>query len=114
MKSIIALLAVVGTLSACAQQPGQIAAAPVTQGAHDRLSCKQIASELYVTQSRLGQLSAAQQAEANKDAAWVAGGALLFFPAMIVAAAGEDHAADIAKLKGDEQSLMSSKIRKGC
>ncbi len=114
MKKIIALTAIFASLSACASQPSQIAPSRIAHGTHDNLSCKEINKRLYMTQTTLGQLSAAQKAEADKDAAWVAGGALLFFPAMVVAAAGEDYSGDIARLKGDEISLTSSKMLKSC
>ena len=101
-------------LSACAQQPSAIAPAEVSRSAYSGASCRTLTSQLYSVETQLGELSAAQRAEANKDAAWVAGGALLFFPAMAVAAAGEDHAGEIATLKGQKNALNEQMIYSNC
>ena len=69
---------------------------------------------MYSTETKLGQLSAMQKAEANKDAAWMAGGALLFFPVMALAAAGEDHAGDIARLKGERNAINEQMLVSNC
>ena len=101
-------------ISACAQQPSAIAPADVSRDAFAGTSCKSLAAQLYSTETKLGHLSAAQKAEANKDAAWVAGGALLFVPAMAVAAMGEDHAGEIATLKGEKNAISSQMIAQSC
>ena len=92
----------------------KIAAAEVSRSAYSNTSCKTLSKQLYTVETRLGNLSAAQKAEANKDAAWVAGGALLFFPAMIVAATGEDHAGEIATLKGKKNAISEQMIMSNC
>lgn len=113
-------LAVLGTLaattliSACAQQPDAIAPASISRGAYSGASCRSLQTQLFTVESRLGELSAAQSAEANKDAAWVAGGAILFFPAMAVAAAGPDHSGEIATLKGKRNALSAEAVASGC
>ena len=108
--AILAALA----LSACAQQPSAIAPAEVSRSVYSGVGCTTLAKQLYSVETRLGELSAAQSAEANKDAAWVAGGALLFFPVMAVAAAGEDHAGEIAKLKGEKNALREQMLISNC
>ncbi|WP_129590258.1 hypothetical protein [Roseovarius nitratireducens] len=60
------------------------------------------------------ELSAAQTSAANADTAWVTGGALLFFPVMAVAAAGPDHADEIASLKGQRNALREQTVASGC
>lgn len=114
-KSIIlGATAATAFLSACAQQPNNIVAAEVSRDAYSGASCRSLQTELFSVETKLGELSAAQTSAANADAAWVAGGALLFFPAMAVAAAGPDYAGEIASLKGQKNALRSQMISSGC
>jgi hypothetical protein len=101
-------------LAGCAQQPDQIVAADVSRQAYSGASCRSLQTQLFSVETKLGELSAAQTSAANADAAWVAGGALLFFPAMAVAAAGPDHAAEIASLKGQRTALREQMIASSC
>lgn len=116
MKKSTALGAIVSAtlLSACAQQPDRIVAADVSRAAYDGVSCRSLQTQLFSVETKLGELSAAQTSAANADAAWVAGGALLFFPVMAVAAAGPDHAGEIASLKGQRNALREQTIASGC
>lgn len=116
MKTVVLVAPIIAAalVSGCAQQPSKIAAAEVNRSAFIASSCRTLSSHLYSVETKLGQLSAAQKAEADKDAAWVAGGALLFFPAMAVAAAGEDHAGEIAKLKGQKNAISEQMIISNC
>jgi len=107
-------IAIAATLAGCAQNPDAIQAADVSRSAYNGVSCQTLRAELYETESGLGQLEAAQRAERNKDTAWVTGGALLFFPAMVVAAAGEDHTTEIARMKGERNAMRSAMISRGC
>ena len=85
MKKMMTALSAIVAVSACAQQPTSIAPAEVSRSGYAGASCNSLRTELYETETKLGQLSAAQSAEASKDAAWVAGG-LLLWPAASVAA----------------------------
>ncbi len=109
----VALVSVMA-LSACAQQPDAITPAEVSRSAYSGIGCQTLTRQLYSVETRLGELSAAQTAEANKDAAWVAGGALLFFPVMAVAAAGPDHAGEISRLKGQKIALDEQMLHSQC
>ena len=111
-KSIFAMSALV-VVSACAQQPNAIAPAEVSRSAYTGNSCQSLRTSLYQTETKLGQLSAAQSAEASRDAGWVAGG-LLFLPVALVAAGGPDHSGDIALLKGQKNALSAEMVASNC
>jgi hypothetical protein len=112
-KSVVCALTALIGVSACAQQPAAIAPAEVSRSAFSGASCNSLRTQLYETETKLGQLSAAQAAEANKDAAWVAGG-LLFLPVALVAAAGVDHSGEIATLKGRQNALKAEMVATRC
>ena len=112
-KLIIGCLAAASVLSACAKQPSAIAPAEVSRSAFSGMNCNSLRTQLYEVETRLGQISAAQSAEASKDAAWVAGG-LLFIPVALVAAAGPDHSGDIATLKGQQNALKGQMVASSC
>lgn len=113
IKSVLAIFTATCLVSACARQPTAIAPADVSPGAYSELGCKALATELYSAETKLGQLSAAQSAEASKDAAWVAGG-VLFLPVALVAAGGADHSGEIATLKGQQNALKAQMVSQGC
>ena len=106
---LVSLVAV----SACAQQPNAIAPAEVSRSAFSGNSCHSLRTALFETETKLGQVSAAQSAEASKDAGWVAGG-LLFLPVALVAAGGPDHSSEIATLKGRKNALDAELIASNC
>ena len=112
-KLFVGSILAASVLSACAQQPTSIAPAEVSRSAFSGMSCNSLKTQLYETETRLGQLSAAQSAEASKDAAWVAGG-LLFIPVALVAAGGADHSGDIATLKGQQNALKGQMVASSC
>lgn len=107
-------LAAASLVPACAQQTGSIPAAAVSRNDYHGASCRSLQPELFSVETRLGDLSAAQTAAANADTAWVVGGALLFLPAMAVAAAGPDYAGESAALKGQKNALPSQIAASSC
>lgn len=113
MKKMMTALSAIVAVSACAQQPTSIAPAEVSRSGYAGASCNSLRTELYETETKLGQLSAAQSAEASKDAAWVAGG-LLLWPAALVAAGGPDYSGDIANLKGQRNALKAQMVSSNC
>ena len=112
--TVLGALAATTLITACAQQPNAIAAADVSRDAYSGASCRSLQTQLFSVETKLGELSAAQTAEANKDAAWVAGGALLFLPVMAVAASGPDYAGEISSLKGQKNALRAQVVAAGC
>ena len=101
-------------LAGCAQQPGSIVAADVSSRAYVQSSCSQLVTRQNTIERQLAGLTEAQRREANRDAAWVAGGAILFFPVMAVAATGPDYTSEISEKKGELNAIEEALLVKSC
>ena len=96
-------------VAACAQQPEDIAAADIGQGAYRSASCAQLAeAELWYNQ-QLENLSASQRSAASGDAMGVF---LLGLP--ISSMSGNDRATEIAVTRGHLQEIEREKAGKNC
>lgn len=114
MKVVLFTGLVLVVLVGCAQRPESIQAARFASDTFTGLSCKSLKTRMFEVDSRLAPLVSAQSRAASADAAWMAGGAILFFPAMAVAATGPDHSDEIADLKGQRQALEVAMLKNGC
>jgi hypothetical protein len=97
------------SLSGCARQPDQIAAAEIGPSAYDGYSCARLAAEKTEVAQALDNLSASQRAAASGDA-W--GVFLLGLP--ISSMSGNDQEAAIAIAKGRLQAIERSQDARGC
>ena len=110
-KKLLATAACCGalSLSGCARQPDQIAAAEIGPSGYAGYSCAQLAAERTEVAQALDNLSASQRAAASGDA-W--GVFLLGLP--ISSMSGNDQEAAIAIAKGRLQAIDRSLGAKGC
>ncbi len=111
--SLLALSAA-ALAAGCAQNPDTINASYVSPMQFSAMSCGEMRQEADRIQSEMTDLVGKQRAERNSDLAWTTGGALLFFPAMLVAAAGPDHADEIAELRGEAKGLNFAARERDC
>jgi len=116
MKKLMSVVAggmlVVG-LAACSSTPDKVSAQYVSPLHYQAYDCDQIGMELRRVNRRLIEVTGAQQKEADKDAVAMGVGLVLFWPALFFLA-GDDHAAELGRLKGEYEALESSAIQKRC
>ena len=101
-------------LAACAQQPDQIAAVPVSSYPYQQMSCKQLAYERAQVVNSVNALTAAQKQKADSDGAVMAVGMILFWPALFALSAGNDQANALAQAKGQYDAIDTAQKVKGC
>lgn len=101
MNRLMLPLAIIATLSACAQRPDAIAPANLGN-AYAATSCTNARAQLAQTETELAALSAAQNAAANGDALGVF---LLGVP--VSSLSGSDKAGQIATAKGQVLALQA-------
>jgi len=95
------------SIFSCASSPDEIKGNYVSPNRYSSWDCKQIEEELYRIESRLKQVEVAQKKKANTDAAGMAVGMVLFWPALFLLAAGDDLGPELAQLKGERDALKS-------
>jgi len=101
-------------LSGCAQKASSIQAMYVSPVKYENYSCKQLGEELNRINHRVNVISGEQDKTATKDVVVGAVGAIVFWPALFLLAAGDDQKEEISRLKGEYEAIRNVSIRKKC
>jgi len=114
-KRAIALACAIA-FAGCATQPSNVQPTYVSSIKYDGADCKQLAREAEEVDARLQATTGTLQTKANGDAALVAVGAIIFWPALLVLAAtgGKPEEAEVGRLKGEIVALARAAKAKGC
>lgn len=115
MKKMISLVGTVALLSTgCSQKADSIKATYVSPLPYEKHSCKQLKEEVIRVNKRLAEISGQQADVANKDAVVMGVGLVIFWPALLLMAQGEDQKAEIGNLKGQYNTLRDVAAKKNC
>lgn len=106
-------LAMVASLGGCASSPESITASYVSPLQYQSYDCDQITQEMYRITRRVQEVTGVQSSKASGDAVAVTA-SLLFWPALLFLAAGEDKSAELARLKGEAEALEQAAVQKKC
>ena len=101
------------SLVGCATRADDIEAAYVSPLQYESYTCKQIGLEIGRVSTRVHAVTGQQEDTADKDAAVMGIGLILFWPALFFLAGG-DHEEELARLKGEYDALESAAIRSDC
>lgn len=108
MKNIVLAGLVLATLAGCATRPESIPASYVSHEKYSGIDCVQLSTHLGDARAQLLKVSAMQDSKANMDAATVF---LALVPASKLTG---DHAADVARFKGEVEAIETAQIKQGC
>ncbi len=100
-------------LSACSSAPEKVSAQYVSPLAYQSYDCDQVSMELQRLNRRLISVTGSQKSAADRDSVAMGVGLVLFWPALFFLA-GDDHAAELGRLKGEYEALESAAIQKKC
>ncbi len=107
-------LAAAMALSACAQSPDEIAAAPVSTATYSSMSCRQLQAEAVRLNNDVARLTGQQQKKATNDAVAMGVGMVLFWPALFALGSGSDVAPQLAQAKGQAEAIQAAARQRGC
>lgn len=96
------------SLAACASRPDRIQASVVPYASYMASDCAQLGVSMADARRQLEKLWSMQDAKANLDATSVL---IAFIPA---SAFTGDHAADVARYKGQVVAIATAQASKGC
>ncbi len=115
-KKIVVIVAMASAvfMSGCAQKADSIKSTYVSPIGYEKLSCNKLKEEVLRVNKRLAFISQEQADVANKDAATMAVGLVLFAPALLFMAAGEDQKVEIGNLKGQYDTIRDIATKKNC
>ena len=100
--------------SGCAQKAVDIKPAYISPIKYERYSCNQLGDEISRINQRVLTISGQQDRTANKDMIVGTVGAVVFWPALLLLATGDDQKEEIARLKGEYNAVRSVAIKKKC
>lgn len=114
MQRLLSVVAVTALVAGCATSPKDIAPAYVSPVLYQNLSCEHLAAEAQRVSAAAQAASGQQQSQANKDAAMVTVGVILFWPSLFFVGGDKGSAAELARLKGEMQAIEQANIAKSC
>lgn len=103
-----------GLLASCATPPDKIEAAYVSPIQYENYTCEQIAAEAGRVSDRALQALGAQKKKAQNDAVKVGVALVLFWPAALFVDGKGANESEVARLKGEMETLEKVSIQKEC
>ncbi|MEO4000294.1 hypothetical protein [Mesorhizobium sp. CAU 1732] len=114
MKMQITVLAAAGMLFGCASKSESIQASYVSPVLYQNLTCEQLHLEGQAISGRAIAASGVQDKKAGQDAAVMAVGIVLFWPALFFTSGDGASAAEVARLKGEMDAIEAASRVNGC
>jgi len=112
-KIVLVAVSITLLVSGCSQKADSIKATYVSPLPYEKHSCEQLKGEVIRVNKRLTEISGQQVDAANKDAAAVGVG-LVFWPALLFLARGEDQKEEVGNFKGQYDALREVAVKKNC
>lgn len=116
VRSVPALLAAGLSLglAGCASSASNIEAAYVSPMNYESYSCAQLEQEAERVSQRAIEVTGRQNERATRDAVATGVGIVLFWPALFFVRGDGAQAAEVARLKGEMETIEKVSIRKNC
>ncbi len=113
-RSITLLCAVSLTISSCATKPKNIAPSYVSPLIYETYDCAQMAAESERVSARVTQITGVQSKKATGDAVAMGVGLVLFWPALFFIKGDGATEGEVARLKGEMETIEKVSIQKNC
>jgi len=111
----VAIVAAVLTVSAgCASTADKIGAQYVSPLQYSNFDCTQLSLEAQRISSRVAQLSGIQDQKATNDAIATGVALVIFWPAAFLVGGNDHNSAELARLKGEFETIEQVSIQKKC
>ncbi len=81
---------------------------------YKRFTCVELVEEREILKGKIIEIAEDQDAKAGSDAAAMAVGGLLFWPALLFLAAGDDKEGELGRLKGEFDAVTEVAKMKHC
>ncbi|MGY6569476.1 MAG: hypothetical protein ACXIVE_10835 [Salinarimonas sp.] len=101
-------------LAGCASSAANIEAAYVSPMNYESYTCAQLEQEAERVSQRAVEVTGRQNERATRDAVATGVGLVLFWPALFFVRGDGAQAAEVARLKGEMETIEKVSIRKNC
>lgn len=113
-RGVVVVVSVLGfSVSGCAKRAHEVQATYTPSARYSSMTCDQIGEELNRVAADVARVSGKQDDAAQRDAIVTGVGLVLFWPALLVLAAGDD-AEELSRLKGEYEALDRARAEKRC
>ncbi len=100
--------------SGCATRPEAVKAAYVSPLTYEPFTCEQLAAEAQRVSARASEAAGVQQQKASNDAVATGVALILFWPAAFFIKGKGTNEAELARLKGEMETIEQVSIQKNC
>jgi len=114
MRATVAAVSAGILLCGCASRPEKVVASYVSPVMYQNLTCEQIGHEATRVSARVSQVTGQQDKQATGDAVKVGVAIVLFWPAAFFVGGNDEQTAELARLKGEFDTLQQVAIQKNC
>ncbi|MCB1527298.1 MAG: hypothetical protein KDJ45_06320 [Hyphomicrobiaceae bacterium] len=114
MFRIFGLAVTMAIVSGCASSSSDIQAAYVSPLQYDNLTCSQLGAEAERVSARAAQVSGVQDQKSTNDAVATGVAIVLFWPAAFFIKGDGPTATELARLKGEFETIEKVSIHKNC
>ena len=113
-RSITPICVISLMVSSCATGPDNIAPSYVSPLVYDTYNCTQMAAEAERVSSRVAPITGIQKNKATGDAVAMGVGLVVFWPALFFIKGGGATESEVARLKGEMETIEKVSIQKNC
>ncbi len=114
MIRLISILGSAAIVAGCASASGDIRAAYVSPLQYNNLSCEQLGLEAERVSARASEVAGIQDEKSTNDAVATGVAIVLFWPAAFFIKGDGHTAAELARLKGEFETIEKVSNQKGC
>jgi hypothetical protein len=114
MKIVISTAAVALLLASCATSPKNIAPTYVSPVIYQGLTCEELGIEAQRVSAEAAAATGRQNEKANRDAAAMTVGMVLFWPALFFVGGDQGNSAQVGALKGQMLAIEEANRTKEC
>lgn len=114
MRKLLLTITSAAALAGCATSSKDVASTYVSPLQYQGHDCDQLAAESQRVQGRANQLAGRLDQAASNDKAIMAGGIILFWPALFALGGTKEQEAEYGRLKGEADAVQQAAIQKRC
>lgn len=114
LSKFVTLTAVVAVAAGCASSADKVGGQYVSPLLYSNHDCTQLSLEAQRISSRVGVLSGVQDQKATNDAIATGVAIVVFWPAAFLVGGNDQNTAELARLKGEFETIEQVAIQKKC
>ncbi len=114
MLKLIIVAGAAFALCGCASGADKVMATYVSPLQYQNYSCSQLGEEAQRISARVAQTSGVQDAKATNDAIVTTAAVIVFWPAAFLVGGDDQNTAELARLKGEFETIEKVSIQKNC